>query len=127
MLRLLLFHNDVCGSDRIRDALSACACDAELTHVRNATGFLAAMEQWRFDAVLLDYTPWSSEGSTVLAVAKQWRPVTPAIALCAHAAEDHGRAALQEGATDYVLGEQMERLAATIRRAVASIEPHAHT
>lgn len=125
MLRLLLVHSDVRGSDGIRDALSACACDAELTHVRNATGFRAAMEQWRFDAVLLDYTPWSSEGSTLLALATQWQPVTPTIALCAHAAEDHGRTALQEGATDYVLGEQLARLAATIRRAVANIESRA--
>ena len=115
----------MCGSDGIRDALSACACDAELTHVRNETGFLAAMEQWRFDAVLLDYTPWSSESTTVLVLAGQWRPVTPTIALCAHAAEDHGRTALQEGATDYVLGEQLVRLAATIRRAVAHIESRA--
>jgi DNA-binding response OmpR family regulator len=125
MLHVLLFHPD--GRDRngIRDALSAGSAGVELTHVRNEEGFLAAMREWRFDAILLDYSPLSKESAEILAAARRWRPVTPTIALCAPDAEDEGRLALREGAADYVPGDQLLRLTSTIRRAMANIAPQA--
>lgn len=125
MFQVLLFHADAQGGDRIRAVLSAHACEAELTHVRNVTGFLAAMEQWHFDAILLHYSPFSPESSAALAAARQWWSMTPAIALCAPAAEDHGRLALREGAADYVPADELPRLSSAIRRHVANVEPRA--
>lgn len=125
MLQILLFHADSPGGDRIRETLSAYGCAAEVTHVRNVTGFLAALEQWRFDAILLDYVLSSSESSAALAAAKRWWSVIPIIALCAPDGEHDGRRALREGAADYVPEDQLPRLTSTIRRAVANMEFHA--
>jgi CheY-like chemotaxis protein len=129
MIQVLLFHAETEGGDRIRQTLSAYACDAELTHVRNVTGFLAALDQWRFDAILLDYALSSSESSAALAAARRWWSAVPIIALCAPAAEHDGRTALREGAADYVPEDELPRLTSSIRRAmaaVASVESRAH-
>jgi CheY-like chemotaxis protein len=125
MVQVLLFHAETQCGDRIRQTLSAYGCDAELTHVCNVTGFLAALEQWRFDAILLDYATSSSESSAALAAAKRWWPDTPIIALCPPASEHEGRIALREGAADYVPEDELPRLTSTIRRAVAHIESRA--
>jgi CheY-like chemotaxis protein len=122
MLQVLLFHADTHGGDRIRGTLTAYGCDAEVTHVRNVTGFLAALEQWRFAAILLDYALSSSESSAALAAARRWWPAIPIIALCAPDGEHEGRRALREGAVDYVPEDQLPRLTSTIRRAVANME-----
>lgn len=126
MLQVLLFHADAQGSNRIQATLSAYGCDAEVTHVRNVTGFLAALEQWRFDAILLDYVLSSSESSAALAAARRWWSAVPIIALCAPDDEHEGRRALREGAADYVPEDQLPRLTSTIRRAVANMESPAH-
>lgn len=120
MFSVLLFHHEFAAGDRIREILSRQACKVELTHVRNVTGFLAALDQWRFDAILLAYVPSPSERSEALAAARRRRPATPIIALCAPAGENEGRLALREGAADDVLEDQLIRLASTIRRAVAN-------
>lgn len=109
----------------IQTSLTGSACKVELTHVRNAAGFVAALEQRRFDAILLEYARSLSENRDLLAITKQRWPAIPIIALCGTAAEDQGRAALQEGAADYVLEEQLVRLAATIQRAIANAESRA--
>lgn len=121
MLYVLLFHHEFIGGDRIREILSRQACDVELTHVRNMTGFLAALEQWRFDVILLAYAPSHSQSRAAPAAARRWQPVTPIIALCAPHAENEGRLALREGAADYVPDDQLIRLASAIRRVVANM------
>jgi len=122
MIQVLLFHAEAQGGDRIRHTLSIYACDAELTHVRNVTGFLAALEQWRFDVILLDYVLSPSESNAALAAARRWWSAIPIIALCAPAAEQEGRTALREGAADYVSEDELPRLTSTIHRAVANME-----
>jgi CheY-like chemotaxis protein len=123
MLQILLFHADAGSGDRIRKVLADHACDAELTHVRNVTGFLAALEQWRFDAILLQYAPPPSEGSAVLAAARQWWSATPVIALCAPASEREGRLALREGAVEYVPEDRLPQLTSTIHLAARGARP----
>ena len=125
MLQILLFHPDGRDCNGIRNTLSPGTCEAELTHVRNIQGFLAAMAEWHFDAILLDYSPLSNESAVILETARRRRPVMPAIALCAPDAEFEGRRALRDGAADYVPGDQLLRLTSTIRRAVANIESRA--
>jgi CheY-like chemotaxis protein len=116
MLQVLLFHAAADGGDRIRKVLADHACEAELTHVRNVSGFLAALEQWSFDAILLDYALASFESGAALAAARRWWSGVPAIALCAPGAETEGRMALREGAADYVPANELPRLTASIRR-----------
>jgi DNA-binding response OmpR family regulator len=126
MLRVLLFYPDGRDCNGIRNTILPGTCEAELTHVRNMEGFLAAIAEWHFDAILLDYSPLSNQIAEILETARRRRPVTPTIALCAPDAEFDGRLALREGAADYVPGDQLVRLTSTIRRAVANIESHAH-
>lgn len=121
MLQVLLFHADADSGDRIRKVLADHACDVELTHVRNVTGFLAALEQWRFDAILLRYAPAPSEGSAVLAAARRWWSPTPVIALCSPAGEHDGHMALREGATDYVPEDWLPQLASKIHLAATAV------
>jgi CheY-like chemotaxis protein len=125
MLHILLFHTGSNGDDRIRRTLSDYGCEAQLTHVRNVTGLLTALEQWRFDAILLDYALSSSESSAALAAVKRWWSAIPIIALCAPASEKEGRLALREGAADYVPEDELPRLTSTLRRALANVESHA--
>lgn len=119
MLQVLLFHSEAGASATVRRILTRQACEADLTHVRNVAGFLAAMDHWRFDVILLNYALPPSEGSAVLAALTRWWPSTPAIALCPLEGERDGRTAVREGATDYLPEDQLPRLASTIRRAVA--------
>lgn len=118
-MQVLLVHADADGSDRIRQALSMDGCEAALTHVHDVTGFLAAMESWRFEVILLDYRP-PFHGGAVLAAARRWWPAMPVIALCARAAEPDGRLALLQGAVEYVPQDEWFRLSSMIRPLLAA-------
>lgn len=120
MFSVLLFHREFAGADQIRHVLLLQACEAELTHVRTMSGFLAALEQWRFDVILLACSPSNSDHFAALAAARRWQPGTPIIALCGPADETEGRLSLREAADEYVPRDQLFRLAATIRRTAAN-------
>jgi len=78
MLGGLRFHADIHGDDGIRPVPWAQSRPVELTHVRSQAGWLAAMEPWHADAILLDDSPLSPACNAVFAAGTPRRSVRTA-------------------------------------------------
>jgi len=106
--------------------------DAELVRVRlvkeglrlevhRAVGhadYLAALRTRRFDLILADYSLPGFDGLAALDLARSMAPDTPFLFVSGVLGEEVAIGTLEQGATDYVLKDRLDRLAHAIRRAL---------
>ena len=98
------------------------ACDVKLVQSRD--NYSQALKEGCFDLIMADYTLPSFDGMTALAMARESCPDTPFIFVSGTIGEERAIAALREGATDYVLKNDLARLAPAVSRALKEAEEH---
>lgn len=88
--------------------------------VDNATDLLLALEDssWQPEIILSDYSMPSFNGKAALEICRRVVPETPFIFVSGTIGEELAIESILNGATDYVLKENMRRLSSSIRRAV---------
>ncbi|HEX8552389.1 MAG TPA: response regulator [Abditibacteriaceae bacterium] len=106
--------------------------DAELTLARlEDGGFLpkcvrvqtqrdyeAALSRETFDLILADYSLPSFDGFSALLIAREQCPETPFLFLSGALGEERAIETLKNGATDYVLKDNLDRLVPSVQRAL---------
>src|ERR1700690_213784 len=93
----------------------------ELVRVETERDFVSAIEQGSYDLLLVDYKLPTFDGMSALAIAKEKCPDIPFIFVSGSIGEDIAIEALKNGATDYVLKDNLSRLAPAVRRALKEV------
>lgn len=115
---ILLLEDSPIDAELTSAFLSRGGFDYSLERVDDREHFLAALQQRRFDLILADYALPTFDGLSALDLAREHAPGTPFIFVSGTLGEDIAIRSLQQGATDYVLKQKLERLAPAVNRAL---------
>src|SRR5437667_8878888 len=121
-LRILHLEDDPNDTDLLQAMLEKDGLAAELVRVDTQEEFVAALGQGGFDLIISDYSLPSFDGLAALGLARERRPALPIILFSATIGEEAAIDCLRGGATDYILKQRPERLAAAVRRALCEFE-----
>ncbi len=97
----------------------------QVSRVEDEAGFLAAITQDPPHLILSDYALPSYDGLSAYRAASTHLPHVPFIIVTGALGEEVAVDTLRQGVTDYILKQRLDRLAPTIRRAVAEVEARA--
>src|SRR6266581_7334072 len=121
-LRILHLEDDPNDTDLLQAMLQKDGLASELVRVDTQEEFVCALEQSGFDLIISDYSLPSFDGLAALALAREKRPALPIILFSGTIGEEVAIDCLRGGATDYILKQRPERLAAAVRRALREFE-----
>ncbi|HEX2828524.1 MAG TPA: EAL domain-containing protein [Burkholderiales bacterium] len=113
MLEDLELDAELCHEELKRGGLS---CDVHRVDTRQ--GFENALEGWRPDIILSDFSMPRFDGMSALGIARERTPATPFIFVSGTIGEERAVEAMKRGATDYVLKHHMNRLVPVVKRAL---------
>jgi two-component sensor histidine kinase/CheY-like chemotaxis protein len=119
VLRVLMLEDSALDAELVTEALSATGFAATIECVVSAADFSKAVQDARWDLILADYILPAFDGLSALAMARECCPDTPFVFVSGTLGEEVAVEALKRGATDYVLKQRLERLPATVLRALA--------
>lgn len=123
-LRVLLIEDYPADAELIELALRELRMPMGFLRVETEDAFRSALKEFDAHIILSDYSLPSFDGARALALAKQQRPDTPFIFVSGAMGEENAIRALKDGATDYVLKNNLLRLPAAVERALK--EAHAN-
>src|SRR5262245_58057970 len=115
-LRILHLEDDANDAELIRLHLAAEGFGENIIQVKSESEFAAALEQGGFSLILADNAGPSFRGLDALALAKQKCPGVPFIFLSGAAAPSAVNEAIQHGATDYLLKDQLALLVPRLKQ-----------
>src|SRR3954463_13445481 len=119
MLRILLLEDSTLDAELVTEALASARLAIEIERVDSASGFTRAVQDERWDIILADYRLAAFDGLSALEIVQARAPDTPFVFVSGALGEEVAVEALKRGATDYVLKERLDRLPATVLRALA--------
>lgn len=117
-LRLLILEDVAAEAELTVRALAADGLDCAWRRVENETEFRAGLDELRPDLILSDFSLPGFDGMSALAIATAEAPGTPFIYVSGTIGEERAIEALRHGAIDYVLKDNLARLAPAVRRAL---------
>jgi two-component sensor histidine kinase len=119
-LRILLLEDSPLDAELVEETLAAAAIRVQVERVVSAADFARALgDRQAWDLILADYRLPGFDGLSALDMVRERSSVTPFVFVSGALGEEVAVEALKRGATDYVLKERLERLPATILRALA--------
>ncbi|WP_194164606.1 sensor histidine kinase [Microvirga thermotolerans] len=118
-LRILLLEDSALDAELVAEILAEAGMTHRITRVVSAQEFLQAVGQEEWDLILADYVLPGFDGLAALAMARERRPQTPFIFVSGALGEEIAVEALKLGATDFVVKQRLERLPATLLRALS--------
>ncbi len=121
-LQILLLEDSPLDADRIKAVLLRGGLECKLRQVKTRLAFVRALKPDRVDLVLANYAPAGWDGLAALAIARQRCPEVPFIFISDRLGEELAVEAIQQGATDYVLKQRLERLGPCVQRALQTAQ-----
>jgi PAS domain S-box-containing protein len=121
-LRILHLEDDPNDTELLQAMLEKDGLAAELVRVDTQEEFVTALGEGGYDLIISDYSLPSFDGLAALTLAKGRQPAVPIILFSATIGEEAAIDCLRGGATDYILKQRPERLAAAVRRALREFE-----
>ncbi len=121
-LRILYVEDNKRDVTLMRFWLESEKIEADLIDVETRDAFLASLAERTPDVIFSDYTLPSYSGLDALRDAKAQAPTVPFIFLSGTIGEEVAIESLRNGATDYVLKNNLSRLIPVLRRALAEAE-----
>jgi PAS domain S-box-containing protein len=117
-IRVLHLEDNPRDAELVRDKLhyEGVACRIAMAHNRDT--FEGALAREPFDLIISDYNLPGYDGITALRWAHEKHPDTPVIIISGTLGEEAAIKCLKIGATDYLLKDRLDRLAAAVRRAL---------
>src|SRR6185503_12703157 len=116
MLRILHLEDHADDAFLIEQTLTVNGVKASFTVVRNRAEFALAMKWKQFDLILADNGLPGFSGLEALKMSRQDCPGIPFICVSGAATQDQVLYSMSQGATDYVLKDELPRLVAAVRR-----------
>lgn len=123
-LRIIYLEDKPRDRELVAETLAAEGLSCELIHAATRDEFESALAQRNIAVILSDYTVPAYSGTEALEAARKLRPETPFIYLSGTIGEERAVESLRSGATDYVLKDNLKRLAPAVRRALREAAEH---
>jgi two-component system, cell cycle sensor histidine kinase and response regulator CckA len=117
-LRILHLEDNRGDAELIRSALSEEGIDFEIDWYQTGKSFRTALDGRDYDLIFSDYSLPDFDGLSALKLAKEKLPETPFIFVSGTMGEDTAIESLRNGATDYVLKQNLKRLPPSVNRAM---------
>jgi len=117
-LRILLLEDAATDAELEVRALARGGVKCETLRVDTEAGFRSALAEFNPDVILSDYSMPGFDGHTALSIVQRLCPDVPFIFVSGTIGEEKAVRSLRSGATDYVLKDNLARLAAAVARAV---------
>ena len=121
-LRILHIEDNKNDAELIWETLSDEGFRCHVTRVDNKHDFLKELDKDRYDLILCDYNLPSFNGKNVLELAVEKKPDIPFVFVSGTIGETRAIETLKQGATDYVLKDDLRRLVPVVRRALRESE-----
>jgi DNA-binding NtrC family response regulator len=121
-LRILILEDDDSDAELMEHELRKGNITFESRCVETREAFEKSLEDFAPDLILADYTLPSFDGGSGLRIAKEKCPDVPFIFVSGTIGEDIAIESLKSGATDYVLKDNLSRLAPAVNRAIREVE-----
>ena len=119
VLRILLLEDSALDAELVSETLTDAKLPVTLERVISEAEFTKAVQDRRWDLILADYRLPGFDGLSALEIVRDLAPSTPFVFVSGALGEEVAVEALKRGATDYVLKERLDRLPATVLRALA--------
>jgi PAS domain S-box-containing protein/diguanylate cyclase (GGDEF)-like protein len=117
-LQIVVAEDDDTDILLISRQLARAGLKCSVHRVQTESAFVDALEQFKPDVILCDYTMPQFDGRRALDIALVRAPGTPFLFVSGTIGEERAIDALKRGATDYILKTNLTRLAAAVDRAV---------
>jgi PAS domain S-box-containing protein len=117
-LRILMLEDVATDAELVERELEQEGFDFEARRVTTRDAFEQALDAFAPDLILVDYSLPSFDGMAALEVATEERPHVPVVFVSGAIGEERAIETLKQGATDYVLKDQLSRLGPAVRRAL---------
>jgi PAS domain S-box-containing protein len=121
-LRVLLVEDSDNDAALLEIALQRAGFKLESDRVETADGLAAALDTQTWDVVIADYVMPGFDGLSALALVKQRGLDIPFIIVSGHITDDTAVAAMKAGAHDYVMKDNLTRLAPAVERELRDAE-----
>ena len=118
-LRFLLLEDSSLDAELIAEHLQGTGLAYTLDRVTARDDYTQAIDCAQYDLILADYVLPGFDWMSALKLARGQCPNTPFVFVSGTLGEEIAVEALKRGATDYVLKQRLERLPATVLRALA--------
>ncbi len=124
-IRILLVEDDAVDAELAAEELRDGGIDFEMSTVDSEAAFRVALENFNPDLVLSDLSLPGFNGYKALEILREKSPGIPFILMSGTIGEDVAVESLRRGATDYILKNNMTRLASAVLRAVREAQEQA--
>ncbi|BCU07886.1 response regulator [Allochromatium tepidum] len=119
-LRLLLLEDNPADAELNERVLRRAGLVFESRRVETREDFLAALDDFRPDAILADFGLPSFDGLTALRLTRERAPERPFIFVTGALGEESAVELLHNGASDYILKDRLTRLPDALTRALTA-------
>lgn len=116
---VLLLEDDPLDARLIKEHLAEADPRFFVERAADGEAFRRALERGRPDVILSDYRVPGFDGLSALAAARELHPEVPFLFVSGALGEERAIELLKRGATDYVLKDNLDRLAPCVERALA--------
>jgi len=121
-LHILMLEDVATDAELIERELEREGLDFDARRVTTRDAFEQALDAFAPDLILADYSLPSFDGMAALELATEKRPHVPVVFVSGAIGEERAIETLKQGATDYVLKDQLSRLGPAVRRALREAE-----
>ncbi len=118
IIRILQLEDNPVDSEHVRSRLEAAGLVCRINRVWTHTQFETALRQDKADIILSDFQLLRYDGISALKLAREIRPDVPFVFVSGMPGEEAAISGLTQGAADYVLKHNLERLESAIKQAV---------
>jgi len=116
--KILMVEDSATDVELVSRELGRAAIGCDIRRVDTAADYRRELEEFQPDVILSDLSMPRFNGMEALAIARRAHPDVPFIFVSGTIGEENAVRALREGATDYVLKNNLQRLAAAVDRAI---------
>jgi two-component system, cell cycle sensor histidine kinase and response regulator CckA len=117
-LRILHLEDSESDAELVKSALEFGGVECTIALVQDEVDFRSALEREPFDLILADHGLPTFNGDSALAIKRTLCPDIPLIFVTGALGEDRAIETLKQGATDFVLKDNLSRLAPVVKRAL---------
>jgi len=121
-LHILMLEDNPADAELVTYALRKGGLSFISKRVEAEEDFCRELADFQPDVILLDYELPTFDGSSALIIARNTAPDTPAIFVTGIMGEESAIDMLHQGATDYVLKDNLSRLVPAVNRALSEVE-----
>lgn len=121
-IRVLLLEDRAEDADLIMAALAEGRGDSSALCVETRAAFSHALDEFRPDIVLCDFSLPDFDGRQALDMVRERCPATPVIIVSGAIGDERAAELIKAGACDYVLKDRLARLPFAVKRALAEAE-----